>query len=64
MHNLLRCAVYTMIIVYFEKLIKHLNIEEIINMIKMTLFNNCFNKWCKKIEIMLLIVKTMNLLKW
>ena len=31
-------------IIYFKKLTKHLNVEEIINVIKMTLFNNCFNK--------------------
>ena len=31
-------------IVYFKKLTKHLNAEEIINVIKTTLFNNYFNK--------------------
>ena len=43
---------------------KHLNAEETINAIKITLFDNCFNKWCKEIEIMLLTVKTMSLLRW
>ena len=44
MHNLLKDAVYTVMIVYFKKLIKYLNIEKIINAIKITLFNNYFNK--------------------
>ena len=43
-HNSLKYAIYTMMIVYFKKLIKHLNIEEIINEIKTVLFNNCFNE--------------------
>ena len=46
MHSSLKCAVYTIVIIYFKKLIKHLNAEKTINVIKMTLFNNCFNKWC------------------
>ena len=64
MHNLLKYAVYITMILYFKKLIKHLNIKEMINIIKTALFNNCFNKWYKKIEIMLSIVKIMSLLKW
>ena len=43
-HNSLRCAVYTAVIIYFEKLMKHLNAEEMINEMKMTLFDNCFNE--------------------
>ena len=31
-------------IVYFKKLTKYLNAEEVISVIKMTLFDNCFNK--------------------
>ena len=44
MHNSLRYAVYTMMIVYFKKLTKYLNAEKIINVIKTVLFNNCFNE--------------------
>ena len=43
-HNSLKCAVYTAVIVYFKKLMKHLNAEKIISEMKMTLFNNCFNE--------------------
>ena len=35
---------YNIIIVCFKKLIKHLNAEDIINTVKMKLFNNYFNK--------------------
>ena len=63
MHNSLKCAVYTTVIIYFRKLIKYLNIEKTINTIEVALFDNCFNKWCKEIEIMLLIVKAINLLR-
>ena len=35
---------YIIIIVYFKKLTKHLNVKSIINIVKMKLFNNCFNK--------------------
>ena len=31
-------------IVYFKKLIKHLNAEKIINTAETALFNNCFNE--------------------
>ena len=31
-------------IVYFKKLMKHLNVKKMINEMKMTLFNNYFNK--------------------
>ena len=50
-------------IVYFKKMIKHLNVEEIIVKLKMILFDNCFNEWCKNIKNMLLIVKNVSLLK-
>ena len=64
MYNLLKCAVYTAVIVYFKKLIKHLNIKKMISIIKTALFNNYFNKLYKKIKIMLLSVKAMSLLRW
>ena len=35
---------YNIAIIYFKKLIKHLNARDIINMIKMKLFNNYFNE--------------------
>ena len=35
---------YSAAIIYFKNLMKHLNVKKIINMIKMTLFNNCFEK--------------------
>ena len=35
---------YFLIIVYFKKLIKHLNVKDTINNMKMKLLNNCFNK--------------------
>ena len=35
---------YLAAIIYFKNLMKHLNVKEIINMIKMTLFNSCFKK--------------------
>ena len=35
---------YSAAIIYFENLMKHLNVKETINMIKMTLLNNCFKK--------------------
>ena len=37
-------ADYSAAIIYFKNLMKHLNVEEIINMMKTTLFNNCFEK--------------------
>ena len=43
-HNSLNCAVYTIMIIYFKKLIKHFNAEEMISTIKTILFNNCFNE--------------------
>ena len=43
-HNSLNHAVYTIIIIYFKKLIKHFNVEETINIIKIALFNSCFNE--------------------
>ena len=35
---------YLIIIIYFKDLMKYLNTEEIINMIKTILLNNCFKK--------------------
>ena len=35
---------YLVAIIYFENLMKHLNVREIINMMKMTLLDNCFKK--------------------
>ena len=35
---------YLAIIIYFKNLIKHLNVKEIINIIKMILFDNYFKK--------------------
>ena len=35
---------YSATIIYFKNLMKHLNVEEIISMIKTALFNNCFEK--------------------
>ena len=35
---------YLAIIICFKILIKHLNVEKRINIIKITLFNNCFKK--------------------
>ena len=37
-------ADYSAAIIYFKNLIKHLNAEEIINMMKTALFDNCFKK--------------------
>ena len=38
------CKDYNTAIIYFKRLIKHLNAKDIINVIKMKLLNNCFNK--------------------
>ena len=35
---------YSAAIIYFDNLIKHLNAEETINIMKTTLFNNYFKK--------------------
>ena len=43
-HNSLNCAVYTAMIIYFKNLIKHFNVRKMINIMKMTLFDNCFNE--------------------
>ena len=43
-HNSLKCAVYTVMIVYFKRLMKHLNVKEMISEMKMTLFDSCFNE--------------------
>ena len=37
-------ADYSAAIIYFENLMKHLNAEEIINMMKTVLLDNCFKK--------------------
>ena len=34
MHNLLKYVIYTVIIVYFKKLIKYLNAEKMISVVK------------------------------
>ena len=52
---------YTTAIACFKKLIKHLNVRDTINTIKMKLFNNYFNKYYKKIENV--IEKKKNLLQ-
>ena len=54
---------YSAVIIYFKNLIKHLNAEETINIIKITLLNNCFKKWCKKIENMISTQKCLKLLR-
>ena len=51
-------------IVYFKRLMKHLNAKEMIRKTKTALFDNCFNEWYKEIENMLLIMKNVSLLKW
>ena len=43
-HNLLNHAVYTAVIIYFKKLMKYFNAKKVINVVKTTLFNNCFNR--------------------
>ena len=48
-HDIMRDERYLMtaydaIIIYFKTLIKHLNVREKINIIKMILFNNYFNE--------------------
>ena len=43
-HNSLNYVIYTIVIIYFKKLIKYFNAEEMINVIKTTLFNNYFNE--------------------
>ena len=43
-YNLLSHVIYTTMIIYFKKLIKYFNAEEIISTIKITLFNNCFHE--------------------
>ena len=43
-HNLLSYVIYIIVIIYFKKLIKHFNAEKMINIIKITLFNHCFNE--------------------
>ena len=35
---------YSAAIIYFKNLMKHLNAEKIINIIKITLLDNCFKK--------------------
>ena len=44
MHNSLKHAVYTIMIIYFKKLTKHLNVKKTISTIKTVLFNNYFNE--------------------
>ena len=46
---------YDAAIIYFEALIKHLNIKEKINITKAALFNNYFNEWHEDIKNMLFI---------
>ena len=43
-HKLLSYIVYIIMIIYFNMLIKHLNVKEVISVIKTMLFNNCFNE--------------------
>ena len=42
---------YLAIIIYFKNLIKYLNAKEIINIIKITLLDNCFKNNMKKLKI-------------
>ena len=56
-------ADYSAAIIYFENLMKHLNAEETINIIKMTLLDSCFEEWCEKIENMILTQKCLGLLR-
>ena len=41
---------YSLTIVCFERLTKHLNAEDTINDMKMKLLDNCFSEWHKAIE--------------
>ena len=42
---------YSAAIIYFKNLMKHLNAEKIINMIKTILLDNCFKNDVKKLKI-------------
>ena len=48
--NVTQSINYFLIIIYFKRLAKHLNVKNTINNMKMKLFNNCFSKWHKIIE--------------
>ena len=41
---------YSLIIVCFKRLAKHLNAEDTIDDMKMKLLDNCFNEWHKAIK--------------
>ena len=40
----MRDADYSAAIIYFKNFMKHLNVKEIISMMKAALFDNCFKK--------------------
>ena len=42
--NVTQSINYSLIIIYFKRLTKHLNVKDTINDVKMKLFNNCFNE--------------------
>ena len=56
-------ADYSAAIIYFENLMKHLNVREIISMAKTALLDNCFKEWHKKIKNMISAQKCLKLLK-
>ena len=49
---------YDAAIVYFKTLMKHLNAEKKVNIIKTALFDSYFNEWCENIKNMLFIQKS------
>ena len=54
---------YLAAIIYFKNLMKHLNVKKIISMMKTTLLDNCFKKWCERIKNIILTQKCLKLLK-
>ena len=54
---------YLAAIIYFKNLMKHLNVEKIINMMKTVLLDSCFKKWHKKIKNMISVQKCLRLLR-
>ena len=54
---------YLAAIIYFENLMKCLNVEETINIIKMMLVDNYFKEWHKKIKNMISTQKCLELLR-
>ena len=60
---IMRDADYSAAIIYFENLMKHLNVRKTISMMKTALLDNCFKEWCKKIKNMILAQKCLELLR-